>query len=99
MNSAISNQTEIVKLAKANFFLAKAAVVNGRDLTSDESTTALDNLFAARNLFIEQAIAYAQLSPKCTAQHKAILNTLKERASKSPAIREQLLNQLLAIKL
>ena len=99
MNSTISNQTEIVKFAKANFLSAKAALLNNTDSTSDEAAKTLDNLFAARDLFIEQSIAFAQLSPKCTAQHKATLNALKARAQKSSAIREQLLNQLLAIKL
>jgi len=99
METAISNQAAVLKAVRKNYLSAKQALVTVKDTTSDEATDLLDNVIAARNLLIEQAIRFAELSPKADSEAVESLKGLRDRAAKSPAIREQLVNQILQIEL
>jgi hypothetical protein len=105
MNS-ITEMKKVVRLnenfkrARQNFLNAKSNFLNksANDMTSDDATEAMEILFDARDNMIEAAVQMAEAAPRAILHVNELL-TLREKARKSPAIRERLVNAILEIEL
>lgn len=100
MNSAVTNQKNILNNLREQYDLAVIAYYGYKgDRTDDTGTALLDRMIETRDAMINAALEYANYSQYAAMKGAYIMNTLRERVKKSPTARNLFIDEIMTWEL